>query len=99
MFFEACLAGGCKWFEAAYLYVGVRIGAIMSESAPELLALDDGPAIARPQDRDVVEPYQHIAQQVTDAGKTCDPEEIERRTNIAAAQWSALKLASAGLVA
>jgi hypothetical protein len=93
MFFEACLAGGCKWFEAAYLYVGVRIGAILANSGPELLTADDGPAIARPQDRDVIDAYQHIAQQVTQAGETYDPEEMERRTTAAQAQWTGLKMA------
>jgi hypothetical protein len=98
MFYDACREGGCNWFEAVCLYVGVRVGAYVSQVAPELLAEPESPAIARPQDQSIIDIYQSITQQVTQAGETDDATEVERRTDAAMARWAQIRAAQLRMI-
>jgi hypothetical protein len=94
MFFYACRAGGCTWAEAAILYVGVRIGALLPlvkvwHSTPagkrRPLNLDPSPADDR-----LVADFRLIANRVLAEGVTNDPKVVEDRTNQALAAVLAL---------
>ena len=98
MFFEACRAGGCGWFEAMILYAGVRIGAAWSTMAPELLAQSrkEGATLVRPPyEQNMIAEYQYLAERITRAGPTDDAKEVEKRADASQAE---LALMRTGLV-
>jgi hypothetical protein len=63
MFYFACREGGCTWFQARVLYIGVRIGAWIANN-PDLRQIEDagptyGPFVMQTrEDQLVVETYQ-----------------------------------------
>lgn len=93
MFFEACRAGGCSPWEATILYIGVRIGAwykhalVAETAAPRLMRND--------LDRRIEDDFQQISDRVLAQGETDDADLVESRTDAAAAEVAARRLAVA----
>ena len=89
MFYEACRAGGCSWFEAAVLYAGVRVGGLWAELTPQLAAsaeLEGARISHAPNEQAIVADYQYMADQITRLGETDDPATIEQRADAAEAK-------------
>lgn len=88
MFFHACMAGGCPWWEAAMLYIGVRIGAII-ESGSSVAWRETGPkrtafrARTSPNAAElrIQADFRLLADRVLALGETEDAVVLERRVN------------------
>jgi hypothetical protein len=86
MFYHACRAGGCGVAQSTLLYIGVRIGAWMSDH-PRLAAVDESmpewPRVARTQlEVDVESAYQRVTHQVMVLNDLeDDPEVLEPRVD------------------
>ncbi len=94
MFFHACRAGGCSTAEAMLLYVGVRIGA-HTDDVPAWGEGSEGqaPQLARTSHEKRVEAdFELAAREVLGPGETDDPDEVERRTDIALSRVAGVNL-------
>ncbi|HEY0626900.1 MAG TPA: DUF1353 domain-containing protein [Allosphingosinicella sp.] len=90
MFYQACRAGGCNWWDATILYIGVRIGAWYGGG---LVEEPEGPKLRRTSlDEQLERDFQMVSQIVLSKGETDDPEEIEARTDEAAAKVAKMNL-------
>ena len=86
MFFEACREGGCTWWDATVLYVGVRIGAWWGQTAlaEDAIRLSDEPGEVQ-----LRQEFRHVSENVLREGETDNPDVIEARTDVALARYSA----------
>jgi hypothetical protein len=96
MFFHGCRAGGCSIWQAIILYIGVRIGALAPHVAAWHAAAATetaGPRIRRTEAELVLErDFQAIAEDVLAGGETDDPDEVERRTDVALLRVAAVPI-------
>ena len=85
MFFHGCRAGGCSIWESTVLYLGVRVGAAVSDVPVWHAAASietAGPRTRRTADeRRLEKDFQRISDHVLAQGDTDDPAELERRAD------------------
>lgn len=96
MFYHACRTGGCSIWQATLLYIGVRIGAVLSyvDAWQGAAATSPaGPRIRRTEAEDRLErDFQKIADRVLAGGEVDDPNELEKRMNAALFVVAGLKV-------
>ena len=84
MFYHACRTGGCSWYEALLLYIGVRIGAILpvvQEWRAAQLSDRGGPRLHLIEAEERMQKdFLRIAERVLSQGEVDDAKVIVRRT-------------------
>ena len=85
MFYHACRAGGCSIWQSILLYLGVRIGALVT-NVPKWYATAElestGPRLVRTAEELRLErDFQALAQSVLGLGETDDPRVLEQRAD------------------
>lgn len=85
MFFEACREGGCEWWEAAVLYIGVRIGAWAKANGLDHDQIRYSERMVDVRQQMADERMKALLNQAADLvlgqGETDDPFVIEKRTD------------------
>jgi hypothetical protein len=95
MFYQACRAGGCSWYQALLLYIGVRIGAILPLVQEWKAARDNegvGPRLHLVEaEIRVQRDFRRIAKRVLRQGEADDAKVIVERTQQAIQETIALQ--------
>lgn len=90
MYFHACRAGGCSWWEATLQYLGVRVGAMWPDTkawyVDEVVMSESSRVLRHPGELRMEADFQRVAELVLREGENEDSDVLERRADQAFAR-------------
>lgn len=90
MYFHACRAGGCSWWEATIQYLGVRVGAMWPHTktwyVDELVLSQSSRLFRQAGELQMEADFQRVAELVLQEGETEDSDVLEVRADRAFAR-------------